>query len=84
MKKQSSFREQAKFSQRILHSSWRILRSPMSNEHAAYFRIMGLCYCREHGNGAIMNNLTEQEVLSCFHFYGNLKTERLGVGCNKT
>ena len=33
MKEQSSFRERAKFSWRILCSRWRILRSPLPNEH---------------------------------------------------
>ena len=33
MKGQSSFRERAKFSQRILRSSLKILRSPMPIEH---------------------------------------------------
>ena len=36
MKEQSSFREQAKFSWRILRSRWRILRSPMPNEHPEF------------------------------------------------
>ena len=35
MKEQSSFKEWAKFSQRILRSRWRILQSPMANEHPA-------------------------------------------------
>ena len=37
MKERSSFRERAKFSRRILHSSQRILRSPMPNEHPALY-----------------------------------------------
>ena len=39
MKEQSSFRERAKFSRRILCSRERILRSPMPNEHPALERI---------------------------------------------
>ena len=35
MKEQSSFREQVKYSRRIVRNRWTILRSPMPNEHPA-------------------------------------------------
>ena len=45
MKERSSFRERAKFSQRILCSSWRILGYPMPNEHPGSSAII-LCSLR--------------------------------------
>ena len=44
MKEQSSFRERAKFSWRILCSRRRILQSPIRNEHpGVIFRMPNLC-----------------------------------------
>ena len=40
MKDQCSFRERAEFSRRILRSSWRILQSPMPNEHPVKYHII--------------------------------------------
>ena len=41
MKGQSSHRKQAKFIRRILYSRWRILRSPMPNEHPVEYGALG-------------------------------------------
>ena len=61
MKEQSSFRERAKFSQRILHSSWRILRSPMPNEHPG---TVSECILNLFATYLIVFNLKETLTLS--------------------
>ena len=46
MKEQSSFRERAKFSRRILRTRRRILRSPMPNELPALLLETAFCICK--------------------------------------
>ena len=64
MKEQSSLREQAKFSWRILRSRRRILRSPIPNEHPGIIDSQGLlCILTP---GGVLRYISDGDVRSPF------------------